>query len=133
MRRLIGKIARRLTGRRGSEPESPAVGHEDRAPDDVAGELGRKFHLPVADVLKLEGDFIVLLDPQKADEASMPHNLFRLRADGTVVWTISQRGSMGVVTKVEWQYGSLLAWASRGYILTLNERSGKVRKAIFVK
>jgi hypothetical protein len=31
--------------------------------------------------------------------------IFRLRADGSVVWTISQPPAMGAVMDVQWRYG----------------------------
>jgi hypothetical protein len=101
--------------------------------DDVVAEFGRRLNIPVAKTLALGGDFIVLLDWRKAYEVWILRNLFQLRADGTVVWTISQPEPMGAVVAVELQYGTLLAWTWGCYMLHINERTGKVDHSEFTK
>ncbi len=63
----------------------------------------------------------------------MVHNLFRLRADGTVAWTISQPEAMGVVINIEWRYGRLAAWTFGCYMLVIDARNGRVLNSVFTK
>jgi len=101
--------------------------------DDVVAEFGRTLNVPVAKWLPIDSDFIVLLDYFKASQAAMVHNLFRLRADGTVAWTISQPEAMGAVTAVDWRSGKFTAWTWGCYMLVIDERTGRVLSSVFTK
>jgi hypothetical protein len=101
--------------------------------DDVVAEFGRRLNAPVAKSLPVDADLIVLLGYYTASQTDILRNLFRLRADGTVAWTISQRDAMGIVTDADWRDGKLVAWTWGGYMLVIDEHTGKVLDSVFTK
>jgi hypothetical protein len=111
-------------------PKSPPLRENNRVADTVA-EFGRRLNVRVAKTLALGDDFIVLLDYCQAPR----ENLFRLRADGSVVWTISQPPAMGAVVDVQWRYGRhpLTAWTFGCYMITLDESTGIILESEFTK
>jgi len=88
--------------------------------------------LPVTKTIEMDGDFIVLLDPEKSHERWTLHNLFRLRTDGTIVWTIHQSEALGHVRNVELEYGRIIAWTWT-HMLEVNKRNGKIKESWFTK
>jgi hypothetical protein len=53
---------------------------------DVVVEFGRRTGIPITKSLALEDGFIVLLDYYETSKTDSLENLFRLDADGSVVW-----------------------------------------------
>ena len=101
----------------------------------VVAQFGPSLNVRVAKTIPLETDFIVLLDWRESLQQTcrLLRNLFRIREDGTVVWTIGQPEAMGVIVNVDWRYRRLFAWTSGCYMLTIDERTGAVRESVFTK
>jgi hypothetical protein len=99
---------------------------------DVAAEFGRRLNIPVAKKLALDDDFIVLLDYYEASKTHQHGNLFRISADGALVWTISLAGN-DMVTNVEWRTGSLIAWTWGCSMITIDKSNGTVLDSVFTK
>jgi hypothetical protein len=112
---------------------------------DVVAEFGRRLNIPVAKTLALGDDFIVLLDYYAASKAHQYGNLFRISADGTVVWTIGVAAndptpapeayplSYDTVTNVEWRAGNLMAWTWGCAEITIDKSTGAVLASVFTK
>ena len=99
---------------------------------DVVAEFGRRLDIPVAKKLALDDDFIVLLDYYEASKAHQYGNLFRISADGALVWTISLAAN-DMVTNVEWRAGNLIAWTWGSSMITIDKSNGTVLDSVFTK
>jgi hypothetical protein len=103
---------------------------------DVVTEFGRRLNIPVAKTLALGDDFIVLLDYHEASKAHQYGNLFRISADGTVVWTMGVAANDPVndlVTNIEWRAGNLMAWTWGCAEITIDKSTGAVLASVFTK
>ena len=111
---------------------------------DVVAEFGRRLNVPVAKTLALGDDFIVLLDYYEASKAHQYGNLFRISADGTVVWTVvwtfgvtggvaANDPGYDMVTNIEWRDGNLLASTWGCATLTIDKSTGAVLNSAFTK
>jgi hypothetical protein len=78
-------------------------------------------------------DFVVLLDYYEASKAHIYRNLFRLRPDGSLVWTINAAEAHDVVTDVQWRDGNLVAWTWGCYMLTIDKSTGVTLASVFTK
>jgi hypothetical protein len=76
---------------------------------EAVAEFGRRLNIPVAKTLAMGDDFIILLDYYEASKTHLNGNLFRVSADGLLVWTVNV-ATDDLVTNVEWRDGKLIAW-----------------------
>ena len=99
---------------------------------DVVAEFGRRLNIPVAKKLTLDDDFIVLLDYYEAQKTHKSGNLFRVSADGAIVWTIGEAAN-DVITNVEWRAGKLIAWTWGCTMINIDPSTGTVLDSVFTK
>ncbi len=100
---------------------------------DGITDFARKLRVPVSETLSIGADFIVLLDYSEASRARIGGNLFRVRADGEVVWTISLPDASDSITKVQWRDGKLIAWTWWGHMMVVDASDGAVLETVFTK
>jgi hypothetical protein len=100
---------------------------------DVADLLERATGVRVSKTLPCGDDHIVLLDYYQASQSKLWANLRRVKSAGDVVWASSAPGSSDIFTNVDWRGGRLVAWTWEGFMITVDQETGKPVDLLFTK
>ena len=100
---------------------------------DIADLQERATGVHVSKTLPCGDDHIVLLDYYQASQSKLWENLRRVNSAGTLVWAASAPGSSDIFTDIAWRDGRLVAWTWEGFMITVDQETGKPGDAIFAK
>ena len=79
----------------------------------------------VSKVLPCGDDHIILLDYFQASQSRVWANLHRLKSTGAVVWEACTPSSSDIFTDVDWRDGRLVAWTWEGFMITVDQETGR--------
>jgi outer membrane protein assembly factor BamB len=100
---------------------------------DIADLQERATGVHVSKTLPCGDDHIVLLDYYQASQSKLWANLRRVNSTGTLVWAASAPGSSDIFTDIAWRDGRLVAWTWEGFMITVDQETGKPVDVIFTK
>jgi hypothetical protein len=100
---------------------------------DIADLHERATGVRVSKALPCGDDHIVLLDYYQAAQSSVRANLRRVKSTGDVVWAASTPSSCDIFTMVDWRDGRLVAWTWEGFMITVDQETGKPIEVVFTK
>jgi hypothetical protein len=99
----------------------------------LGARLATKLGAPVALVVPIEQDYLVLLDYFAAGQAHIWNNFFRVGPNDEIVWRSRTPRSGDLFTKIDWDGTRLVAWTWECYRLTINPATGTVIESVFTK
>ena len=100
---------------------------------DIADLQERATGVHVSKTLPCGDDHIVLLDYYQASQSKLWANLRRVDSAGTVVWAASAPGSSDIFTDIAWRDQRLVVWTWEGFMITVDQETGKPVDVIFTK
>jgi hypothetical protein len=100
---------------------------------DAAGRHEEATEVDVSKTLPCSDGHIVLLDYYQASQSKVWANLRRINSSGQVVWAASPPNSSDIFTNVEYRDGRLVAWTWGGFMISIDQETGKPIEALFTK
>lgn len=100
---------------------------------EVANSNESEGGVRVSKTLPCGDDHINLLDYYQASQSKIRANLRRLTSTGELVWAACPPNSGDVFTDVDYRDGRLVAWTWQGFMITIDQETGKVAEAPFTK
>jgi hypothetical protein len=100
---------------------------------NIADLAERATGVRVSKTLPCGDDYIILLDHYQASQSKIWANLRRMKSTGEVVWATSPPNSSDIFTNVDCRDGRLVAWTWQGFMITVDQETGKPVEALFTK